>query len=153
MARVNRTCQCGCGGQPKGAKSRFLPGHDARVHVQAILNEMKRERTEVGIRLHQIENLKEAWLDDDDRKYGDGNRYEVYLDGELIGTVEKSSYVSGYTRGSGRLINAYSRVTRWDPKPVKSNALTFQQRRYIDSRKEAIEMLVKATRSAKEQAR
>ena len=25
-------CQCGCGGMPKGPKSRFLPGHDARVH-------------------------------------------------------------------------------------------------------------------------
>ena len=25
-------CQCGCGGVPKGPKSRFLPGHDARVH-------------------------------------------------------------------------------------------------------------------------
>lgn len=24
-------CQCGCGGQPKGKKSRFLPGHDMRV--------------------------------------------------------------------------------------------------------------------------
>ena len=25
-------CQCGCGGKPKGARSRFLPGHDARMH-------------------------------------------------------------------------------------------------------------------------
>ena len=24
-------CQCGCGGQPKGKKSRFLPGHDMRI--------------------------------------------------------------------------------------------------------------------------
>lgn len=24
-------CHCGCGGRPKGARSRFLPGHDARV--------------------------------------------------------------------------------------------------------------------------
>ncbi len=27
-------CDCGCGGSPKGAKSRYLPGHDAR-HVSA----------------------------------------------------------------------------------------------------------------------
>jgi hypothetical protein len=25
-------CLCGCGGFPKGAKSRFIPGHDARYH-------------------------------------------------------------------------------------------------------------------------
>jgi hypothetical protein len=24
-------CQCGCGGQPKGKRSRFLPGHDAKA--------------------------------------------------------------------------------------------------------------------------
>lgn len=28
---ANRTpCECGCGGTPKGRKSRFLPGHDAK---------------------------------------------------------------------------------------------------------------------------
>lgn len=31
VAPASGTCQCGCGGSPKGAKSRFLPGHDARV--------------------------------------------------------------------------------------------------------------------------
>jgi hypothetical protein len=25
-------CLCGCGGTPKGKKSRFVPGHDARYH-------------------------------------------------------------------------------------------------------------------------
>ena len=25
-------CECGCGGTPKSPRSRFLPGHDARVH-------------------------------------------------------------------------------------------------------------------------
>lgn len=25
-------CVCGCGGFPRGAKSRFIPGHDARYH-------------------------------------------------------------------------------------------------------------------------
>jgi hypothetical protein len=25
-------CLCGCGGFPKGPKSRFIPGHDARYH-------------------------------------------------------------------------------------------------------------------------
>lgn len=25
-------CLCGCGGFPKGPKSRFFPGHDARFH-------------------------------------------------------------------------------------------------------------------------
>lgn len=25
-------CGCGCGGSPRGKKSRFLPGHDARRH-------------------------------------------------------------------------------------------------------------------------
>src|SRR5262245_23356962 len=26
-------CLCGCGGTPKGKKSRFSPGHDARYHA------------------------------------------------------------------------------------------------------------------------
>ena len=26
-------CVCGCGGLPKGAKSHFIPGHDARYHA------------------------------------------------------------------------------------------------------------------------
>ena len=26
-------CECGCGGEPKGKKARFLPGHDARYHA------------------------------------------------------------------------------------------------------------------------
>jgi hypothetical protein len=26
-------CLCGCGGTPKGKKSRFIPGHDARYHA------------------------------------------------------------------------------------------------------------------------
>ncbi len=26
-------CLCGCGGTPKGPKSRFIPGHDARFHA------------------------------------------------------------------------------------------------------------------------
>ncbi len=26
-------CLCGCGGFPKGAKARFIPGHDARFHA------------------------------------------------------------------------------------------------------------------------
>lgn len=26
-------CLCGCGGYPKGAKARFIPGHDARYHA------------------------------------------------------------------------------------------------------------------------
>ena len=26
-------CLCGCGGFPKGPKSRFIPGHDARYHA------------------------------------------------------------------------------------------------------------------------
>lgn len=30
-APATGTCQCGCGGSPKGRKSRFLPGHDMRV--------------------------------------------------------------------------------------------------------------------------
>ena len=25
------TCECGCGGSPKGKNSRFLPGHDAKA--------------------------------------------------------------------------------------------------------------------------
>lgn len=25
-------CECGCGGFPKGKKSRFIPGHDAKLH-------------------------------------------------------------------------------------------------------------------------
>lgn len=25
-------CLCGCGGYPKGAKARFIPGHDAKYH-------------------------------------------------------------------------------------------------------------------------
>jgi hypothetical protein len=25
-------CVCGCGDKPKGRKSRFIPGHDARYH-------------------------------------------------------------------------------------------------------------------------
>lgn len=29
-APVLGTCQCNCGGSPKGKNSRFLPGHDAR---------------------------------------------------------------------------------------------------------------------------
>jgi hypothetical protein len=28
-------CECGCGGSPKGKRSRFLPGHDARMHGAA----------------------------------------------------------------------------------------------------------------------
>lgn len=28
---VRRPCECGCGQQPKGRRSRFLPGHDSRV--------------------------------------------------------------------------------------------------------------------------
>lgn len=28
-------CQCGCGGQPKGKRSRFVPGHDARMQHKA----------------------------------------------------------------------------------------------------------------------
>ncbi len=29
----NEPCLCGCGGLPKGPRSRFLPGHDARWHA------------------------------------------------------------------------------------------------------------------------
>jgi hypothetical protein len=29
--RASRPCECGCGGVPTGFKSRFIPGHDARV--------------------------------------------------------------------------------------------------------------------------
>lgn len=25
-------CECGCGGFPKGKRSRFVPGHDAKLH-------------------------------------------------------------------------------------------------------------------------
>jgi hypothetical protein len=25
-------CECGCGGFPKGKSSRFIPGHDAKLH-------------------------------------------------------------------------------------------------------------------------
>ena len=25
-------CGCGCGDSPKGKRSRFIPGHDARLH-------------------------------------------------------------------------------------------------------------------------
>ena len=32
--KVDRApCLCGCGGTPKGKKSRFIPGHDARYHA------------------------------------------------------------------------------------------------------------------------
>lgn len=36
MERVHgkMPCQCGCGGYPKGATSRFLPGHDLRKAYQ-----------------------------------------------------------------------------------------------------------------------
>lgn len=30
---VRPACLCGCGGTPKGKKSRFIPGHDARWHA------------------------------------------------------------------------------------------------------------------------
>ena len=26
-----RACECGCGGSPKGARAKFLPGHDAKL--------------------------------------------------------------------------------------------------------------------------
>lgn len=26
-------CLCGCGGFPRGPKSRFIPGHDAKYHA------------------------------------------------------------------------------------------------------------------------
>lgn len=29
--RASRPCECGCGGVPKGFKSRFIPGHDAKL--------------------------------------------------------------------------------------------------------------------------
>jgi len=29
-AQATGTCQCNCGGSPKGKRSRFLPGHDMR---------------------------------------------------------------------------------------------------------------------------
>jgi len=29
-----RTCLCGCGGTPRGHKSQFLVGHDARLHAE-----------------------------------------------------------------------------------------------------------------------
>lgn len=32
-AQYPRPCLCGCGGFPKGANTRFLPGHDARYHA------------------------------------------------------------------------------------------------------------------------
>lgn len=30
VAPATGTCQCNCGGSPKGKRSRFLPGHDMR---------------------------------------------------------------------------------------------------------------------------
>lgn len=28
---VSGECECGCGGHPRGKRSRFLPGHDAKL--------------------------------------------------------------------------------------------------------------------------
>lgn len=33
LAQERPPCLCGCGGYPKGAKARFIPGHDARYHA------------------------------------------------------------------------------------------------------------------------
>ena len=30
---ISNKCLCGCGGTPKSAKARFVPGHDARYHA------------------------------------------------------------------------------------------------------------------------
>jgi Holliday junction resolvase-like predicted endonuclease len=43
---VTRTpCQCGCGGIPKGLRSRFLPGHDARVSAETDIPRSSVSRT------------------------------------------------------------------------------------------------------------
>jgi hypothetical protein len=36
-----KRCQCGCGGSPKGKKSRFLPGHDAKA--ASVVKALRRE--------------------------------------------------------------------------------------------------------------
>jgi hypothetical protein len=45
-------CLCGCGGTPRGTKSRFIPGHDARYHaaikLAAKAKEATKEPTEVA---------------------------------------------------------------------------------------------------------
>lgn len=38
-----RTCECGCGGHPRGKKSRFLPGHDAKAHGARLAEARKDE--------------------------------------------------------------------------------------------------------------
>lgn len=46
------SCQCGCGGFPKSAKGRYLPGHDAR-HASARKRAMANERIETAIEVIQ----------------------------------------------------------------------------------------------------
>jgi hypothetical protein len=48
-------CLCSCGGTPKGANAKFLPGHDARYHAA-----LKREQARIAADLEEVGRQAEA---------------------------------------------------------------------------------------------
>lgn len=55
---VPRKCACGCGGTPRMAKSRYMPGHDAR----ALHRVVERVRVLSGGSRHSAIELIDRWI-------------------------------------------------------------------------------------------
>lgn len=69
---TGRVCMCGCGAAPRGRRSRFLPGHDARLRglfVRVGLAELddatEAERDEAAAEVAALPDVKwaGAWMD------------------------------------------------------------------------------------------
>jgi len=121
-------CECGCGANTKGARSRFLPGHDSKLKkllIEAALGGSKRATTKLGALgwTKFLDTKREALAKQGQSKAGVPRR--AHRTSEAQAAVQEKQTETSRRRGRKRRAQAPGRGERsgdGNPGPDKSAA-------------------------------